>query len=45
LANQIEVDDIALSVRVRNTEPSFRVAGCGEEGCPEFVRIGFADSN
>jgi len=45
MANVIEIDDIALSVRGRNTGSSLRIAGGREQVCPEFFRIGFADSN
>jgi hypothetical protein len=34
MADQIEIDDIALSVDIRGTESGFGVAGCREQGGP-----------
>jgi hypothetical protein len=45
LAGQIEVDDVALSVRIRNAQLGFGVAGCCEDGRPEFFRVGVPDSD
>jgi hypothetical protein len=45
MAHEIEIDDIALSVRVRNTQSSLGMAGGCEQVPPEFFRIGFSDSN
>ena len=45
VTDQIEVDDVALSIRIRTTQPGFRVAGCPNEGCSEHFRIGLPDSD
>jgi hypothetical protein len=45
LADQIEVDDVALSVEVGNSQPGFRLGGRRKEGFPEFFRIGLPDSD
>jgi len=45
LADQIEVDDVALSVRIGNSEPGFRLGCRRKEGYPEFFRIRLPDSD
>jgi len=45
LADQIEINDIALAIPVQTAEPGFGVPGGSKQGCPEFFRIGFPDSN
>jgi hypothetical protein len=41
LADQIEVDNVALSVRIRDAWPGVLAPGCRKEGCDEFLRIGW----
>jgi hypothetical protein len=45
LTDQIEIDDIALAVRVRLAEFSLGFSGCSKDGCLEFFSIGSLDSH
>jgi hypothetical protein len=45
VTGHIEIDDIALSVRVRSAEYNLAIAGRCEEGSLEFFRIGIPDTN
>ncbi len=45
MADEIEIDHIALSVWVRRTQLSLGIAGGGEEVRSQFFRVGFPDSN
>jgi hypothetical protein len=44
LADEIEINDVALSVGARKTEPGIGAASGGEQCSPEFFRVGFPDS-
>jgi hypothetical protein len=41
----VEIDDIALSVRVHSAGYSLAIAGRYDEGGPEFFRVRFPDTN
>jgi hypothetical protein len=45
LAEQGEIDDVALSMNVSHAELSIGSPGCREEPSPEFFRIALTDSN
>jgi hypothetical protein len=45
VAGHLEIDDIALSVRVRSAGYSLAIAGRCDECGPEFLRIGFPDTD
>jgi len=45
MSDKIEIDHIALSVRVRHTQSSLSIAGGSEDVYSEFFRIGLPDSN
>jgi hypothetical protein len=45
LVNEIEIHDVALSVGVRRTQSSFRLARSRQQGRPQNFRIGLPDSN
>jgi hypothetical protein len=45
LAGHIEIDDVALSVRVRSAGYSLAITGRCDESGSEFFRIGFPDTN
>jgi hypothetical protein len=45
LADQVEVDEVALAVRVSDAWPGIRVAGRPKERLPEHLDIALADSN
>jgi hypothetical protein len=43
--NEIEIQNVPLSVRVHNTEFSCGIAGGGEQGYPKLFRVGIQNSN